>query len=245
MSNPVIYVPKGRAGEYADLACNLYTGCSHGCRYCYGSRVLHVTRQEFDNPSPRPLIVQRLQASALDRESKGKAGSVLLCFTCDPYQPLEARYGITRRAIEILHDTGHNVTILTKAGQLPRRDFDLLQAGDSFAVTLTCQNRAQQELWEPQAGTTEARLQLLREAAERDIYTWASFEPVIYPQDTLALIRKAAPWIDECKVGKLNYNPWANRIDWPAFVEEATTLLDRMGIQYLIKRDTLEAGRRK
>ena len=32
----IIYEPKGKALEYAPLACNLYKGCPHGCRYCYG-----------------------------------------------------------------------------------------------------------------------------------------------------------------------------------------------------------------
>ena len=29
-----IYKPKGAAGEYAEYACNLYDGCTHGCTYC-------------------------------------------------------------------------------------------------------------------------------------------------------------------------------------------------------------------
>jgi DNA repair photolyase len=35
MSRLVIYEPKGKAGEYAPLALNLYAGCSHGCTYCF------------------------------------------------------------------------------------------------------------------------------------------------------------------------------------------------------------------
>ena len=31
----VVYKPRGRAREYSELACNLYRGCTHGCRYCY------------------------------------------------------------------------------------------------------------------------------------------------------------------------------------------------------------------
>jgi DNA repair photolyase len=30
-----IYKPKGKAGEYAEWACNLYVGCSNNCSYCY------------------------------------------------------------------------------------------------------------------------------------------------------------------------------------------------------------------
>ena len=35
----VIYEPKGRAKEYAELAVNLYNGCSHGCEYCYARKI--------------------------------------------------------------------------------------------------------------------------------------------------------------------------------------------------------------
>lgn len=30
-----IYNPSGKAGEYAQWACNLYVGCSNNCDYCY------------------------------------------------------------------------------------------------------------------------------------------------------------------------------------------------------------------
>jgi len=205
-----------------------------------------MPRQEFVNDArSRTDIVTRLKASATDRQRKGKAGDVLLCFVCDPYQPLESMHGITRAAIQILHDTGHTVTILTKAGQLPRRDFDLLGGGDSFAVTLTCWTPQDQAYWEANAGSTPERIDLLKEAHDRGIYTWASFEPVIYPYQTLLLIETVWPWIREAKIGKLNYHPYAKQVDWAKFVEDVTRLLDKLGIPYLIKKDTLDAARRK
>jgi DNA repair photolyase len=36
----IIYEPKGPAKEYADLALNIYCGCLHRCRYCFGPGVL-------------------------------------------------------------------------------------------------------------------------------------------------------------------------------------------------------------
>jgi len=33
-----IYMPKGKAGEYAKYACNFYVGCSNDCSYCYCKR---------------------------------------------------------------------------------------------------------------------------------------------------------------------------------------------------------------
>ena len=33
--NKAIYKPKGKAGGYAEWACNLFVGCSNNCSYCY------------------------------------------------------------------------------------------------------------------------------------------------------------------------------------------------------------------
>ena len=43
----VIYEQKGRAREYAPLACNLYMGCTHGCKYCYAPGCMHKKSEEW------------------------------------------------------------------------------------------------------------------------------------------------------------------------------------------------------
>ena len=43
----VIYEPKGRAREYSPLACNLYMGCTHGCKYCYAPACMHKKPEEW------------------------------------------------------------------------------------------------------------------------------------------------------------------------------------------------------
>jgi len=43
---------------------------------------------------------------ARELRSKRKRGNVMLSSVCDPYQPVEARYRLTRRCLELLVEFG-------------------------------------------------------------------------------------------------------------------------------------------
>jgi len=61
----IIYEPKGRAREYAELAANLYSGCAHGCEYCYAPGALRVNRTDFRLcVKPRKDCLQQLEKDA-------------------------------------------------------------------------------------------------------------------------------------------------------------------------------------
>ena len=233
----IIYEPKGRAREYAPLAANLYSGCSHGCLYCYAPDAIRMKREVFHaSPKPRQDIIAKLEADA--RKLKGEdLPPILLCFTCDPYQPAEEEHHITRQAIEVLHRYGHKVQVLTKGGLRSTRDFDLLGPGDAYAATLTFLDAGLSRLWEPHASSPTERLRALSEAHDRGITTWASLEPVIDPEQSLRIIEEAAPYVDLFKVGKLNNHPLAAEIDWRDFGTRAVRLLEDLGKDYYIKAD--------
>ncbi len=232
----MIYEPKGRAREYAALAANLYRGCAHGCLYCYSPLATRRDRLEFHrNVTVRPDALKDLECDAL--EMRGSGNRILLSFTTDAYQPLEVEQGITRQAIQILHRYGLFVEILTKGGSRARRDFDLLGPGDAFATSLTLLDPAQSRQWEPEAAEPADRIETIRYAHDLGIETWASLEPVIDPAQSLELIRLTHPFIDLFKVGRLNYHPLGNRIDWNAFGHAAQELLEALGKSYYLKFD--------
>jgi len=232
----VIYEPRGRAREYAPLAVNLYSGCEHGCVYCYAPTVLRRGAEEFHKAAvPRSNILKRLQKEGERRQ--GPRERVLLCFTCDPYPPETGTNQVTREAIRILKENGWPVEVLTKGGTRACRDFDLLGPGDAFASTLTFLDPVQSAKWEPKAAPPLDRLAAIRKAYSLGIPTWVSLEPVIDPEQSLEIIRATHDMVDLYKVGKLNYHPAAQGVDWGAFGHAAEALLRRLGKRYYLKAD--------
>jgi len=237
----VIYEPRGRAREYAPLAANLYSGCSHGCTYCYAPGALRRDRKNFHaSPCPRAGILKELEKSAARVDPS--AGYVLLSFTTDPHQPIDVTYGLTREAIKILHAAGHRVEILTKGGSRASRDFDLYLSGDKFATTLTFDNDEESKKWEPIAALPSDRIETIRVAHNMGIETWVSFEPVIRPEQVLGLIDATHEYVDLYKVGTLNHHPDAKKIDWPRFLGDVTARLKHHGKRYYIKNDLAKYG---
>ena len=202
MTGP-IYQPKGHAAPYAKLALNPYRTCSIRCSFCYNA----VRNPHFF--SDVPLILRgsadKLLAE-LERQCATWAGEkwpVHMTFLGDCYQPAEEELGLTRRCIEMLHWHGFPVQILTKATELPARDFDLLtEPEDMLGVTLT--------------GPNPARVALLRLAHSRGILTWVSLEPVLDYDSAavvLAAIRESQVLPCPIWIGPLNHK--TRTYDWP------------------------------
>ena len=234
----VLYKPKGKAGEYAELAVNLYSGCTHGCLYCYAPRVLHRTAEDFhSNVTVRKNVLSQLEKDAAKMSKTDDAGKpVHLCFTCDPY-PVGLEGNVTRDAIEILKSYGFGIQILTKAGMRATEDFDLLDKNDSFGTTLTFHSLALAKHWEPGAASPSDRMRSLKGAYLKRIKTWVSLEPVIVSDQTLKIIEMTHRYVDLYKVGKLNYQDPPFEISWRDFAIDVTTLLNQLGKSYLIKED--------
>ena len=182
-----IYKPKGAAAEYGDYAVNIYTGCPHRCYYCFAPQVLHREREVFHScVEPRKDIVAELRRK-LERE-KITGELVHLCFTCDPY-PTGCDTATTREVIKALKEYGNHVQILTKGDG--SRDFDLLDGGDWYGVTISC-DVPMADKAEPCAVKPADRLYSLEALKCRGGNTWVSFEPVLDPAAVLDCIKGCA-----------------------------------------------------
>lgn len=225
---PPIYEPKGKAKEYGDLALNIYTGCPHRCYYCFAPSVLHKDKEAFhSHVDPRPGIVEEVKKQLDKEQITGKL--IHLCFTCDPY-PTGYDSSATREIIKLLKDHGNNVQILTKGDG--KRDFDLLDSGDWYGVTIDGTGY-QKDI---------CRMFDILSAHNRGIKTWVSFEPVLDAHNVLAAIETVATTADKVKIGKMNYHK--SDIDWAKFGREADALCQQLGLDYYIK-DSLRAEMEK
>ena len=228
-----IYKPRGAAAEYGDYAVNIYTGCPRRCYYCFAPNVLHSKREVFHScVEPRKDIVKELRRKLEREKITGKL--VHLYFTCDPY-PTGHDTTATREVIQALKEYGNHIQILTKGDG--SRDFDLLDGGDWYGVTISC-DAPMERAAEPRAVSPASRLYDLETAKCKGINTWVSLEPVFDPAAVLNCIKGCAYFIDKVKIGKLNYHP--SDIDWAQFGRDAVAACEEMGLDYYIK-DSLRA----
>jgi DNA repair photolyase len=106
---------------------------------------------------------------------------VFMSSICDGWQPLEAKYRLSRECLKILLEAGFNVSILTKSS-LILRDFDLLETAHktaSLGMTITTMNQGLQKVLEPYAAEPLERINTLKIARDKGIKTWVFLGPLI------------------------------------------------------------------
>ncbi len=235
----VVYEPKGRAREYSELACNLYLGCTHGCRYCFAPACMHSTAEKWHSQVElRKNVIPLLEKDA--EKLIGDPRRILFSFLSDPYQPLEREKRLTRQALEIVGKYRLKSQILTKGcADLIQEDLPLIKRVKAqLGITLCFVDDASRQDWEPDASTVEDRFNILKAAHAEKIFTWVSLEPVIDPEQALEVIRKAAPYVNFWKVGKLNHMKTEEaEVDWRKFRKDVEKLLTKFGASYYIKED--------
>lgn len=231
----IIYEPRGKAREYSELAVNLFTGCSHACRYCYCPAILRRTLDNWAlDPQPRKNILKELERDA--RQMRGDTREILLSFMSDPYHSDEAAR-LTREALLLLEQYALRVQVLTKGGHRSTHDFDILARNRwKYGATIIFVSERLREQWESGAPPIAERIEAVREAHAKGIFTWVSVEPVVDPHEAIRVIELLRDEVNFWKIGKLNHNREREAaIDWRRFLTDVETVL--AGHSYLIKKD--------
>ena len=196
----------------SDYSLNCYTGCAHGCIYCYARFM-----QRF-HPHAEPwgkfVDVKVNAVEALERQlRRAEPGCVFVSSACDGWQPLEAERTLTRRCCGLLLDYGFQVNVLTKSA-LVLRDLDLLSRRNArIGVTVTTLDERLRELWEPGCSTAAERFRVIEEARRAGLKTSITFAPLLPflsdDQESLdGLFERAADLeIQEIWVDALNPRP--------------------------------------
>ena len=169
-----------------DRSINPYRGCEHGCVYCFArpthaylglSPGLDFESKLFMKPNAPELLEREL--SSPDYSPK----IIAIGTNTDPYQPIERRYQIVRRILEVLERAGHPVGIVTKSA-LVLRDVDILMRMAKrdlvkVAISITTLDPKLARVMEPRASTPPRRLEALRELVKAGVPASTLVAPVI------------------------------------------------------------------
>jgi DNA repair photolyase len=183
---------------------NPYTGCQHGCTYCYARFMRRFTGHK--EPWGQFVDVKVNAAQLLRKEIRTKSpASVWMSGVCDPYQPVEARYRLTRQCLETFAEHDWPVVVQTRS-PLVLRDLDVLRSGSYFEVgfSITTADDDIRTLFEPCAPPIAARIDSLAKLHAAGIRTFAMIAPMLPGAEGLAdvLIGK----IDRLLLDRMNYH---------------------------------------
>ena len=173
---------------------NPYRGCEHGCSYCF-ARPSHA----YLNLSPgldfETKLFAKTNAPQLLRKEFSRPGYVpqpiALGINTDAYQPIERKLKLTRQLIEVMLETQHPFSLITK-NALVERDMDLLaplaeQQLVSVHFSVTSLDPHLSAKLEPRASAPHARLRAMRRLSDAGIPVGVMVAPVI-------------PWINDAEL---------------------------------------------
>ena len=174
-----------------DFSINPYTGCQYNCVYCYihGGRYGRGGELAVKMNSPNVLEKQLSRAEKL-----GEHGFILISSATEAWQPVEERYKVTRKCLEVIKRHRFPVHCLTKS-PLILRDLDLLGEIDRMAVlpddlkivgrgvlitfSLSTLDPEISKIFEPGAPNPFERLETMKEVRDAGFKAGVAYIPVL------------------------------------------------------------------
>jgi DNA repair photolyase len=201
---------------------NCYRGCEHNCSYCYARYMKKFTghREPWGQ-----FVDAKVNAPELLRREilKKRPDRVWVSGVCDPYQPLEEKYQLTRRCLEILTQNIWPAVIQTRS-PLVLRDIEILKQGDfEVGMSITTADESIRMLFEPNAPPIQNRVETLSKLHQAGIKTFVMIAPMLPGAEDLPDI--LAGKVDRVILDRMNYHYG----DW---VYRKYGLSDKMGTDF-------------
>lgn len=165
---------------------NPYRGCEHGCSYCF-ARPSHAYLDLSPALDFETRIFAKTNAPEILRRELSKRGyqpsPISLGINTDAYQPVERKLQLTRRILEVLAETKHPVSLITK-NALIERDLDLLapMARENLVhvyLSITTLDNGLSSRLEPRASAPHSRLKAMKRLSDAGVPVGVMFAPVI------------------------------------------------------------------
>ena len=165
---------------------NPYRGCEHGCVYCF-ARPSHAYLELSPGLDFETRLFAKTNAADVLRAELAKPGyapaPIALGINTDGWQPIERAHGISRACLQVLLETRHPLSIVTKGSAL-LRDLDLLselarhRLVSVFVSVTTLDNGLSSKL-EPRAAAPHMRLKMIAALREAGVPVGVLVAPVI------------------------------------------------------------------
>lgn len=169
-----------------DVAVNPYRGCEHGCVYCYARPTHSYLGYSPGLDFETRLVAKANAVQALRAEISRpgyKPSPINIGSATDAYQPIERDWRLTRGMLELMLETRHPVTIVTK-NALVARDLDLLAALAEqklvvVYMSITTLDAGMARTLEPRAAAPWRRLEAVRNLTDAGVPVGVLVAPVI------------------------------------------------------------------
>ncbi len=183
---------------------NPYVGCAHACRYCYATFMKKFTGHT--EPWGSFVDVKTNAPEALRTQMKrAQRGNIIISSVTDPYQPIEAKYMITRKCLEVLTLYQFPIDILTKS-PLVLRDIGIISKlkNAEVGLTITTDDDSVRKIFEPNAPSIPSRIKTLEKLHKEGINTYVFIGPAL-PMNPESLAIQIKPYVNSILIDRMNY----------------------------------------
>jgi len=215
-----------KVGSHLGLTINPYQGCQHRCGYCYAT---YKWSPNFYDKIYGKINAAEILESELNRWKNTSMLPVMISSATDAYQSAEAKFGITRKCIQVLQQYHIPFYIFTKSS-LIERDLDLFSkySDDCFIVwSITTVDEKLRRIIEPGTPPASRIFETINKFVKFGIKCCVNIDPIIpFITDGKQQIRNIVNKCQQSGLGNISGSVLRLRYDIWSRIREVLELID-------------------